>query len=172
MTFAIFGNFTVMSLLLYCWTFLNTQLTLYDIGIWTCDYLRRFWLFDLHYYQCVRYVIVYELIEFFLGTIARGRQVVYSSLSSEETEEMENSEEVEETEEEAWSPSPPPAPQRHRGRTARHTEPVIFDSARFFTQQHQEWYKAHANLEFLFEKHVSFEVETVFQISEAFDQLG
>ena len=49
---------------------------------------------------------------------------------------------------------------------------MIFDSARFSTQQHQEWYKAYANLEFLFEKHVSSEVKTAFQISEAFDLLG
>ncbi|XP_027166325.1 uncharacterized protein LOC113766318 [Coffea eugenioides] len=93
------------------------------------------------------------------------------SWSNEKAEQnLDPSDEGEETEEEARSLSPAPAPRRLRGRTAR--EPQIFDSAKFSTLQHQEWYKAHANLEFLFEKHVSPEVETAFQISETFDQLG
>ncbi|XP_027125024.1 uncharacterized protein [Coffea arabica] len=105
------------------------------------------------------------------STMGRKRQVVYSSSSSEEAEEnLDISEEVEETEEVARSLSPAPDSRRLRGRTA--LQPQIFDSARFSTLQHQKWYEAHANLEFLFEKHVSTEVENAFQISEAFDQLG
>ena len=95
--------------------------------------------------------------------MARGRQVVYSSSSSDD---MDVSEEVEVSEEERS-----PSPQLVRGRpgegTSRGAEASVFDSARFSTLRNQEWHEAHANLEFLFEMHVSPGVEIVYRISEA-----
>ena len=81
---------------------------------------------------------------------------------------MEVSEEVEISEEER-SPSPPPVSQRPGEGIFRSAEASIFDSAKFTNRRNQEWHEEHANLEFLFEMHVSPEVEMMYRISEAFD---
>ena len=49
---------------------------------------------------------------------------------------------------------------------------MVYDSARLSMLKNQDWHGARVNLEFLFEKHVSSEVETVYRLSEAFNQFG
>ena len=84
--------------------------------------------------------------------------MIYSSSSSNEKEET--------------SPSPLPVIRQSGEGTSRRVERSVFDSARFNNRRNQEWHEEHANLEFLFEMHVSPEVEMVHRISEAFAQLG
>ena len=102
------------------------------------------------------------------GTMARGKQVVYSSSGSDDSEV---SKEVEVSEEER-SPSPQPVSRQPGEGTSRSAAASVFDSAKFSTLRNQEWHEEHADLEFIFEMHVSPEVEMVYRISEAFDQLG
>ena len=55
--------------------------------------------------------------------------------------------------------------------TSRSAKTTVFDSAKFISFWNQEWHEAHANLEFLWDMHVSAEIEMVYHISEAFNQL-
>ena len=59
-----------------------------------------------------------------------------------------------------------------RGNTSSRAKADIYDSAKFSIQRNQEWHEPRANLEFIFEKHVGSEIETVYYIFEAFTQLG
>ena len=56
--------------------------------------------------------------------------------------------------------------------TSRIAHIAVFDSAKFTGLRNQEWHEAHANFEFLFEMHVSPEIEVVYYIKEVFNQLG
>nr|XP_027109000.1 uncharacterized protein LOC113728837 [Coffea arabica] len=100
--------------------------------------------------------------------MAREKQVVYSFSSSDE---MEVNEDIEKNEEER-SHSPQSIRKQQRKGTSRSAETAIFDSAKFTSLRNQEWHEVHANLEFLFEMHVSSKIEVVYCISEAFNQLG
>ena len=92
-----------------------------------------------------------------------------STENSEESEEMETSEEIEESEEER-SLSPQPVMRCQRESTSRRSEADVYDSVRFSIRRNQEWHKTHANLEFIFEKHISLKIETVYHIFETFTQ--
>ena len=70
------------------------------------------------------------------------------------------------------SPSPQPVRRRHGEGTSHSAETTIFDSAKFTNLRNQEWHEMQANLEFLFEMHVSSEVKMIYRISEVFNQLG
>ena len=69
-----------------------------------------------------------------------------------------------------------PSPQSVRGRlgkgTSRSAEATVFDSARFTTLRNQEWHEEYAIWSSFSEMHVSPEIETVYHLSEAFNQLG
>ncbi|XP_071927454.1 uncharacterized protein [Coffea arabica] len=88
----------------------------------------------------------------------RGSRVIYFSSSSKEREET--------------SPSPLPVIRQSGEGTSRRVERSVFDSARFNNRRNQEWHEEHANLEFLFEMHISPKIEMVYRISEAFAQFG
>ena len=90
--------------------------------------------------------------------MARGKQVVYSSSSSDD---IEVSEDVEISEQER-SPSPQPVRRQQGEGTSRSAKATIFDSAKFTNHRNQEWHKEHANLEFLFKMHVSPAIETIY----------
>nr|XP_027083595.1 uncharacterized protein LOC113705889 [Coffea arabica] len=102
------------------------------------------------------------------GTMPRGRRVIPSSSSSEEREA---NEEMKVSEEES-SPSPPPVSRQSGEGTSHGAATTVFDSARFNNRRNKKWHEEHANLEFLFEMHVSPLVEMMYNISETFAQLG
>ena len=99
--------------------------------------------------------------------MARGKQVVYSSSS---TDDIEVSEDVEVSEEERSFY--PQLVRRLLGQvTSRSAKAIVFDSARFTTLRNQEWHEEYAIWSSFSEMHVSPEIETVYHLSEAFNQL-